>query len=356
MPLLPSQRIELAIYRYVCQVGAERSVTVGSLALAVQADSGLVVERLKHLNTEGYIKLSKYLTKAWIETQSKPQLKNHMRRLIDTRVSYSEGQSFWTTPGNFFSIGDFVVEITPRGRAYFESFDIQERAAQPEGLVMPSEPKFDLRGPYPKTLQKVYEELDYWASRQNEGVPTSVHEEGVKNRMEHLRDLERRFLDQHRGPDSNVIFISCGQYTAAEKKLGHNVLALVRELTPYDPYFADVQSSLEGLTDNILSRLHQCVGFISIIHPRGDVTFPGGSKHTRGSVWIEQEIAIAAFITQVLKRPIRALAFIHQSIKREGMREQLHLNPVLFGEDHEVLDRLRTELPNWRDLSESARR
>ena len=62
---------------------------------------------------------------------------------------------------------------------------------------------------------------------------------------------------------------------------------------------------------------------------------------------IEQEIAIAAFITPALKRQVNVAAYVHRDIKREGMREQLHLNPVLFEEDHEVLDSLRILLPSW---------
>ncbi|HET9131281.1 MAG TPA: hypothetical protein VFO86_10055, partial [Terriglobia bacterium] len=185
----------------------------------------------------------------------------------------------------------------------------------------------NVKDPYPTTLEGVYEELKYWATRQSEGDPGSYHEEGVKGRLQSLRDLEREFKDRQnrtQGTDK-MVFISCGQFTKNEKGLGREVSKLVDDLTPYDSYFADTQSSLAGLTENILSRLNQCAGFIAIMHPRGEVVFPDGSTHTRGSVWIEQEIGIAAFITQVLKRPVNVAAFIHESIKREGMRDQLHL-------------------------------
>ena len=207
-----------------------------------------------------------------------------------------------------------------------------------------------LNDPYPKTLEGVHEDMDYWAARQNAGEPGSPHEEGVKNRLEHLRNLERRF-EKSQEQSSNIVFISCGQYTEEEKRLGRKVAGLVSELTPFTPYFADFQSSLEALTENILGRLHKCVGFIAIMQPRGDVVYPGGTRHTRGSVWIEQEIAIAAFVVQVLNRPVNVAAYIHRSIKREGIRDQLHLNPVAFGGDDEVLDSLRNILPTWNDLS-----
>lgn len=56
----------------------------------------------------------------------------------------------------------------------------------------PQNRTFSLNGPYPNTLKEVREELDYWASRQNEGCPGSIWEEGIKNRIEHLLRLENR--------------------------------------------------------------------------------------------------------------------------------------------------------------------
>jgi hypothetical protein len=145
----------------------------------------------------------------------------------------------------------------------------------------------------------------------------------------------------------NVVFISCGQVTERERNLGKAVAELVRELTPYEAYFAENQSSLEALTSNVLEALNNSVGLIAIMHPRGAVTFNGHPPCTRASVWIEQEIAIAAFMVQVLGRPLRVAAYIHKDIAREGMRMELQLNPVLFRRDDEVLAHLRQILPAW---------
>src|SRR5579864_288302 len=93
-----------------------------------------------------------------------------------------------------------------------------------------------------------------------------------------------------------VVFVSCGQMTEEEKSLGNQVCALVRNLTPHQPYFAENQSSLEALTTNILASLDEAVGLIAIMHPRGVVTFPDKHQQIRASVWIEQEIAIAAYL------------------------------------------------------------
>lgn len=152
---------------------------------------------------------------------------------------------------------------------------------------------------------------------------------------------------------AGLIFVSCGQITDQEKALGREVCALVRNLTPHEPYFAENQNSLEGLTKNILASLDEAVGLIVIMHPRGLVTLPNNQQAIRSSVWIEQEIAIAAYITQILRRPLKIAPYIHQDIRREGMREQLHLNAIRFAAESEVLDHLRTLLPSWKELPSS---
>jgi hypothetical protein len=132
---------------------------------------------------------------------------------------------------------------------------------------------------------------------------------------------QKTLLRERHGHADGLVFISCGQVTEAEKKLGDDVCRLVRELTPFEPYFAQSQHSLEGLTKNILEGLARSVGLIAIMHPRGRVASPSGNEHIRASVWIEQEIAIAAFITQALKRQIQIATCIpHEHIQRGDER------------------------------------
>ena len=153
------------------------------------------------------------------------------------------------------------------------------------------------------------------------------------------------------GYGANLVFISCGQVTERERRVGMAAAELVQQLTPYKPYFAENQTSLEGLTKNILGALDRSVGLIAIMHPRGMIALPGGRQQTRASVWIEQEIAIAAFIAQALGRPLHVVAFIHKDIAREGMREELQLNPFVFRHDDEVLAHLQQILPSWKHAS-----
>jgi|SRR5271156_697880 len=151
-----------------------------------------------------------------------------------------------------------------------------------------------------------------------------------------------------------LVFISCGQVTLAEKQLGKDVCALVEKLTPYIGYFAENQGSLEALTKYILANLDKAIGLIAIMHPRGSVTYTDETgerhEHVRASVWIEQEIAIAAYITQLLGREINILCYAHRDIilKREGMRAYLPLNPIPFTDDAEIISDLTARLPSWK--------
>src|SRR5258705_12860758 len=103
-----------------------------------------------------------------------------------------------------------------------------------------------------------------------------------------------------------TIFVSCGQRTDDEKQLGSEICELVTATGVFTPFFADEQSDLNGLHENIMGALERAVGFIAVMHPRGDVVIHSGNTLvrsyfgsppllTRASVWVEQEIAIAAF-------------------------------------------------------------
>jgi hypothetical protein len=149
-----------------------------------------------------------------------------------------------------------------------------------------------------------------------------------------------------------TIFISCGQYTSAEKQLGKHISEMVRTLTDCVPFFAEEVQDLNGLDANILSALHDCVGFITVMHPRGEIKRPNGSV-VRASVWIEQEIAIATYIQRVEKRTLPIIAFKHKSVGREGIRDLLHLNPFEFDDESEILAELPKRLATWRSLKPS---
>jgi hypothetical protein len=252
--MLPSQKIELAIYQRIKGLGPGAvSMTLGILSAATGEDHNTLVERLKSLEAEGHITL----------------FKNWAGARWNYR-GFAHGDSVF-----FFNDG-FVIEIVPQGRKYFETLE-----------------------------------------------------------QESAKEAQKR-----------LVFISCGQYVREEIQLGEKLAAMVSEHTGCEGYFAQNQNSLAGLSAHIFRALDQCVGFVGVMHHRGVVETLGGSKHTRGSVWIEQEIAIAAFLTATRNRDIPVLLYIQKGIKREGVREQLKLNPIEFDEEADVLTHFVSSLKN----------
>jgi hypothetical protein len=150
-----------------------------------------------------------------------------------------------------------------------------------------------------------------------------------------------------------TIFISCGQFTEAEKRLGRDIALLVKKVTGLEPFFAEEVQDLNGLDSNILNALRDCLAFITVLHPRGNITRPDKSVHVRASVWIEQEIAIATYIQRVEKRQLPIIAFKHVSVGREGIRDLLQLNPIEFRDEAEVLAALPSRLEKWKSLMPS---
>jgi hypothetical protein len=147
------------------------------------------------------------------------------------------------------------------------------------------------------------------------------------------------------------IFVSCGQYTQEEKSLGKSIVQVVKNLTGLDAFFAEEVHDLAGLDANILQALSDCSAFITVLHPRGAVVRPNRSEHIRASVWIEQEIAIATYIQRAEQRPLPVIAFIHRSVGLEGLRSLIHLNPIVFSNEMEILTALPALLQPWGKLS-----
>jgi len=263
--MLPSEKVELAIYRKVLSLEPGRvTMTLPILCQATGADQLIVIERLEGLEEEGRIALSKYNGgNVWPYTRSKEERTN------------------------FFCNGSFLVEIRHAGRKYFEQL---EAAAAQEEVLAASEPK-------------------------------------------------------------QTVFVSCGQRTDEEREFGRQICEVINEHPSFRAYFALSQSSLSGLNENILDALGGCGGFVAVMHPRGTVSFSDGKDFVRASVWVEQEIAVAAYIQRKRKEPLHVAAYAHKSVEREGLRELLQLNPLPFTDSSEVLAHLRQALYSWRPVA-----
>lgn len=185
----------------------------------------------------------------------------------------------------------------------------------------------------------------------NNGFIVNITPDGVTY-FEQLTQEEKS--EKEPGIKDPIVFISCGQCTPKEVELGLNLEAAVSDLPDCKGYFAQNQSSLEAVSQHILGALDRAVGFVAVLHPRGEVLAPetessARASHVRGSVWVEQEIAIAAFLKQFRKNTdIPALVYCHETIKREGLRGQLKLEPLTFKDEHEVLEDFRDRLRSGR--------
>jgi hypothetical protein len=176
---------------------------------------------------------------------------------------------------------------------------------------------------------------------------------GEASRLKEIADglLKQMQLTPRAQPlsvDGPLVFISCGQFTQEEMALGKAVEKLVQELTGVKAYFAENQNTLQALSENVFSSLKRATGFIAIMHHRGAVETPSG-KHVRGSVWVEQEIAIAAFLRFSTGEEIPVALYMQQDengvgIKREGVRDKLRLDPVSFQTSDDVLSNLRERI------------
>jgi hypothetical protein len=150
-----------------------------------------------------------------------------------------------------------------------------------------------------------------------------------------------------------VIFISCGQVTGDETRLGKALFDIVNADGRYAPYFAENQSSLDGVTQNILVKLAAAAAFIAVIHPRGQVSVPDASasggirQFQRASVWIEQEIAVLAAQSQAQGRSIPVQVYTRRGVVREGLRSYVMTNPLEFDHEDEVIEHFRQLLPVW---------
>ena len=152
-----------------------------------------------------------------------------------------------------------------------------------------------------------------------------------------------------------LVFISCGQCTDEEIRLGETLAKLVDDnLSPCKGYFARNQTTLDGLSREVFEALNRCVGFIAVMHHRGKVSVPTGDDFFRASVWVEQELAIAAFLQQTQQRHIKVAAYIQKGIKLEGVREKLAVNAKEFIHEDEVVEDFRSRIENGKFTPQGA--
>ena len=70
------------------------------------------------------------------------------------------------------------------------------------------------------------------------------------------------------------IFISCGQRTDEERRVGEELERVLGE-GGHDPFFAGGAHSFDELATHIFARLASCEAYFAVMNPRGEVRDPG---------------------------------------------------------------------------------
>lgn len=135
-----------------------------------------------------------------------------------------------------------------------------------------------------------------------------------------------------------LIFVSCGQQTPEEKKLGTAVKQLIDSTAGYRAYFAEYVQSLDALAQNVFDGLRRCSGIVSFLHERGLVLAATDKEWGyRSSAWVNQEIAILAYRRQFEGIDIPILVFKDVKVRLEGAMTSLIVNPIPMDSEPDIL-------------------
>lgn len=137
------------------------------------------------------------------------------------------------------------------------------------------------------------------------------------------------------------VFIGCGQRSDEEKELGSRCKKHF-EGRGFSVYLAEEHQSLEALTENIFHHLRNSE-YAVFIDCRRDELSPG---KFRGSMFVNQELAIAAFL------PIEESRVFHQEgviegVIIEGVAKYLIAKPIHFSSRQQFLGKLRRQTKDW---------
>jgi hypothetical protein len=144
-----------------------------------------------------------------------------------------------------------------------------------------------------------------------------------------------------------LIFVSCGQLTEEERKLGCRIKNEIDKTDGYEGYFAATVQDLAGLAQHILDALRRATGAVVVLHPRGRVmSDQGQALGVRSSVWISQELAIMAYRQFFEGVNIPILAFKDDCVSLEGAMSAFIINPRPLESDEMVVSEVRKWLQN----------
>ena len=138
------------------------------------------------------------------------------------------------------------------------------------------------------------------------------------------------------------IFISCGQRILAEKIIGQEIKEIIAK-NDMEGFFAEEAHDASDLNLGLFRELQSCDGMVAVMHNRGEVKVPGVDLISRGSVWIQQEIAILFYRSFLIQQIIPMRIYIENGVSHEGLTLYSLINPISFKDKSALLE----NLSNW---------
>jgi hypothetical protein len=136
------------------------------------------------------------------------------------------------------------------------------------------------------------------------------------------------------------VFISCGQRGEEEKRLAREIRGQIRR-QGFVPYMAFEVHSSKALTEGIYAHLRSTDYFLFVDFRRERL---GNSDECRGSLFSNQELAIASFLE------VNSLYFLERGIKqRDGILGAIQGNPIEFSHRDQLISQVEHEIraANW---------
>lgn len=134
------------------------------------------------------------------------------------------------------------------------------------------------------------------------------------------------------------VFISCGQRTSEETTIAEKLKAWL-DARGFNAYVARVAQSIEDVNSGIIKELKNSDFFIFIDFRREEIIKQKGEKINRGSLFTNQELAIAYYLGFE-----KVLFFQQIDIKREGFLRYIAANPTPFENNNELFEKIKAEV------------
>lgn len=168
--------------------------------------------------------------------------------------------------------------------------------------------------------------------------------------LHHVRELMDDVFG-HRNFVSVIHYTTAGGFTSATRSRAGDFLlwyAKSMEAIKYRRLFQTKKSPI-GETDSKYDQVElpdRTRRALTVEEKLGSEQLPDKAR-IFPSVWIEQEIAMATLMEQVLGRRLHVALFIQHGMAIEGIRQQIQLNPIEFANNDEVIAQLGEILPTW---------